>query len=181
MSLVSDAMAWMIVFYEQYPGLFTVVIQIALLTLAFMIFGLCSHRRPALQHQSVQQDHDQASTGSQSPHVFNRPLNINIHMHQVAPGTPAMPYNLSESESVSASAAEGAPSTGSGAAGMSAASSSGTDVPVLNPVPEGVPAARSKAMPKAGAGLDSVWIPRGGGRKYHRIGCGKLNCSHRTC
>ena len=86
MSLVSDAMAWMIVLYEQCPGLFTVVIQIALLTLAFMIFGLCSHRRPALQHQSVQQDHDQASTGSQSPRVFNRPLNINIHMRQVAPG-----------------------------------------------------------------------------------------------
>ena len=35
MSLVSDAMAWMIVLYEQYPGLFTVVIQIALLILAF--------------------------------------------------------------------------------------------------------------------------------------------------
>ena len=89
-----------------------------------------------------------------------------------------MPYNLSESESVSASAAEGASSAGSGTAGMSAAS--GTDVPVLNAVPEGVPAARSKATPKAGARLDSVWTPRGGGKKYHRIGCGKLNCSHRV-
>ena len=182
MSLASDAMAWMTVLYEQCPGLFTVVIQVALLILAFTIFGLCSHRRPAAQHRSVQQDHDQASTGSQSPHVFNRPLNINIHMHQsqAAPGTPAMPYNLSESESVNASIPEGASSTGSGVAGMSAASSSGADVPVLNPVPEGVPAARSKAMPKAGPRLDNVWIPRNGGKRYHRIGCGKLNCAHRV-
>ena len=183
MSLVSDTMAWMIVLYEQYPGLFTVVVQITLLILAFMIFGLCSQRRPVAQRQTVQQDHDQASTGSQSPHVFSRPLNINIHMHQnqPVPGTPAMPYNLSESESMNASAAEGASSSEPGIAGMSTASSSGTDVPVLNPVPEGVPAARSKAAPKQVARrLETVWIPRGGGKKYHRMGCGKLNCSHRV-
>ena len=183
MSLVSDAMAWMIVLYEQYPGLFTVVVQITLLILAFMIFGLCSQRRPVAQRQTVQQDHDQASTGSQSPHVFSRPLNINIHMHQSqpVPGTPAMPYNLSESESMNASAAEGASSSEPGIAGMSTASSSGADVPVLNPVPEGVPAARSKAAPKQVARrLETVWIPRGGGKKYHRMGCGKLNCSHRV-
>ena len=129
MSLVSDAMAWMIVLYEQYPGLFTVVIQVALLILAFMIFGLCSYRRPVTQQRALQQDQDQASTGSQSPRVFNRPLNISIHMHQnqAAPGTPAMPYNISESESMNASVAES--SSEPGIAGMSTASSSSQGVP----------------------------------------------------
>ena len=94
MSIVSDAMAWVIVLYEQYPGLFTVVIQVALLILVSMIFGLCSHRNPLAQVQEIPQEHDHVSTGSQSPHVFSRPLNINIHMrqNQASPGTPARPY-----------------------------------------------------------------------------------------
>ena len=71
-----------------------------------------------------------------------------------------------------ASVAGGAPSASSAPAALS----SDVDVPVLNPAPEGVPAARAKAMPKAGARSDSVWVPRNGGKKYHRVG----NCAHRV-
>ena len=42
MSRMSDAMAWMIVLYEQCPGLFTVVVQVALMILAFMLWKLQS-------------------------------------------------------------------------------------------------------------------------------------------
>ena len=38
----------------------------------------------------------------------------------------------------------------------------------------------SKTFTKAGPRLDNVWIPRNGGKRYRRFGCGKLNCAHRV-
>ena len=148
--------------------LFAMCIQAALLVAVIGCFSMCQ-RRNARAARPVQPIPEAVHADSPSPRVFNRPLNINIHMHQgdaglPAPGTPARPYVLSESESVAGSAASSMPA------------SSNDAMPKAAP-----PGARSKAAPKQVARrLDTVWISRNGGNKYHRIGCGKLTHSHRV-
>ena len=50
MSLISDVLAWVIVLYEQYPALFTLCVQVALLAIVFTCFGMCRIRAVHLQH-----------------------------------------------------------------------------------------------------------------------------------
>ena len=168
MTVMSDVMAWILAMYEQYPVLFAMCIQVVLLVAMIGCFSACQRRnaRTARPGQAIA---DAMNTDSPSPRAFNTPLNINIHMHQgdaglPAPGTPARPYVLSESESAASSVASSMPA------------SSNDAMPKASP-----PGARSKAAPKQVARrLATVWIPRNGGKRYHRIGCGKLSHSRRV-
>ena len=96
MSLMSDVMAWVIVLYEQYPSLFAMVVQIALLVVIFICFGVCC-RRTAPLYLRDSSSHE----ALRMPQSFDRPLNIHINMHQgvgPAPGTPGNPLGHATDE-----------------------------------------------------------------------------------
>ena len=92
MSMFSDSMAWVIVLYEQYPALFAMCVQIVLLVVIFMCFGMHCQRTMPL-HLRDTSSHDAARV----PQVLDRPLNIDINTRQgirPAPGTPGNPLGV---------------------------------------------------------------------------------------
>ena len=96
MSLMSDVMAWVIVLCEQYPSLFVMVVQIVLLVVIFICFGMC-YRRTAPLYLRDASNHE----ALRMPQSFDRPLNIHINMHQgvgPAPGTPGNPLGIATDE-----------------------------------------------------------------------------------
>ena len=96
MSMFSDIMAWVIVLYEQYPALFAMCVQIVLLVVIFMCFGMHCQRTVPL-HLRDTSSHDAAHV----PQVLDRPLNININTRQgirPAPGTPGNPLGVATDE-----------------------------------------------------------------------------------
>ena len=68
-------MAWILVMYEQYPVLFAMCIQAALLVAVIGCFSMCQ-RRNARTARPVQPIPDAINADSPSPRAFNRPLNI---------------------------------------------------------------------------------------------------------
>ena len=96
MSVMSDVMAWVIVLYEQYPALFAMCLQIVLLVVIFICFGMCC-RRTAPLHLRDSANHE----APRMPQGFDRPLNIHINMRQgigPAPGTPGNPLGVTTDE-----------------------------------------------------------------------------------
>ena len=111
MVFITQLMGWMLAVWDEHPAMCSAIAQIVIIAFVLLCGARCRRRVVPMPFR------DGVSHGSQSPQVFDRPLNINTHVHQgqPAPGTPAMPLNLSESESVNSSLAGPASTAGSAA------------------------------------------------------------------
>ena len=87
--------------------------------------------------------------------VFTRRVNNHTNMNQ---GIGARPLDLSESESVRRS----------------------TDVPASSDVGSAATSSSADAAPAPVVPPRLVWVPRSGGKRYHRQSCGKLRCARRV-